>query len=759
MFQLASYFAPATFWLDMSINVMRMKKGNHQQPMLIVAKAQRQHLVLRHQSKHVINVSNRVYLVTDVTLVVSNYTGSIRILLTIIGIAKCISRKCRCTYVKFHRQTAPTGPGHHPRPNAAARLAASHPDDLFLGAPPMSVPSMSATDPYAFNFPQIYGSSDTSQLGISPESGNPDFASRYRAQADLLRRTGGTMVPPTGANGIAALYHDPQAPSSWFGWSQDGSPDPNHMHPGPGGQMQDQSLSNRFLLDDNKTGILEKDMQAAIARHNYDRETAQFNSENGIYSNGMYGRHRSGSLDLGSDSGSNTHSVPSSAASSSIHLPLDGGPAPHQMYHVGTEDLQQFPELILSEQDINHNRGPGGGVQYPMSHDLRHSSSHPNLHNEGGFSSAFGLMSIDDPNVMAGLQADGPQFFSNAAMNMAPTADPNATPMPKALRERGSQMVSASLPTPGLAREAETRELRDFWKQYIHTPLTGPGPSALDAAGLLPPGSRLPTSPNGSRRARVNSLPSAKTPTADLAEYVNGSQQGVNPSAKGVNGTSSMRTTLHGNPDDLRSYEAAVLARKAPTLNFPKKSRGSASSASPPNPPNRGITIPGAAGVNGGNYALSRPSSSNSGGSSSLAFALDQGGSPVNMPRAKVSMAPPPGAAFSSRESSVSEEPASDRPSFKRLPSQTLEPANSKRAFLSTGAEDEEDVGLMNGVGVGISKSLQNGLQGSLNGGPPRPMVNLSQHRRQISNPASLVPSIATFNSAGTAAQELGEAA
>lgn len=595
---------------------------------------------------------------------------------------------------------------------------------------------MSPTDPYAFNF--IYGPPDASQPGFS---GVPDFSSRYRAHAESLRRTSGTMVTSNGGVGVAALYNDPQASSSWFGWPQDGSSDSN-LPPGPGGQMQDPPLSNQFLLEDNKTGILEKDMQNAIARHNFDRE-AQFNNENGggTYS-GIYGRHRSESLDLGSDSGS---TVPSSAtsSSSSIHLPLDRGAA-QQMYHVGTEDQRQFP------QDINNNRGQGGGVHYPMSHDLRHSTSHPNLYNnEGGVSSAFGLMSIDDPNVIAGLQADGPQFFSNAAMNMPPTQDPNATPIPKTLRDRASQMVSASLPTPGLAREAETRELRDIWKQYIHTPFTGSGSAVLDTAALLPPGSRLPTSPNGSRRARVNSLPSSKTPTSEFAEYVNG-QQDISSSTRG---NSFLRTTLHGNSDDLRSYEAAVLARKAPILNFPKKSRGSTSSASPPNPPSRGIDAAGA--VNGGNYALSRPSSSSS-GSSSLAFALDQGGLPGSFPRVQVNMAPPHGA-FSSQESSSSEELSSDRPSFKRLPSQTLEPANNKRAFLSTDAEDEKDAGLINGVG--ISKSLQNGLQGSMNGRLSRPVVNLSDRRCQISNPASLVQSITASHGAGTTTRGLGEAA
>ena len=32
-------------------------------------------------------------------------------------LAKCAQRKIRCTYVKFHRQMAPSGPGHHnPQP-------------------------------------------------------------------------------------------------------------------------------------------------------------------------------------------------------------------------------------------------------------------------------------------------------------------------------------------------------------------------------------------------------------------------------------------------------------------------------------------------------------------------------------------------------------------------------------------------------------------------------------------------------------------
>ena len=64
--------------------------------------------------------------------------------------AKCVHRKCRCTYVKFHRQTAPVGPGHPP-PNAlphqahrAALMGApgAYPDDLMYAAAPAASSSL-----------------------------------------------------------------------------------------------------------------------------------------------------------------------------------------------------------------------------------------------------------------------------------------------------------------------------------------------------------------------------------------------------------------------------------------------------------------------------------------------------------------------------------------------------------------------------------------------------------------------------------------
>jgi hypothetical protein len=164
----------------------------------------------------------------------------------------------------------------------------------------------------------------------------------------------------------------------------------------------------------------------------------------------------------------------------------------------------------------------------------------------------------DDPGVLAGLTTDSAPYFSPVSMSIY-AEDPNATPMPiknSPGGNRGGCSNGSSSASPG---KAETRELREFWKTYMRTPLSGPVPD------LGTP-----------HRVHVNSLPSAKTPTADApppAHCVN---------RTGVNRTLSMRTTLHGHADDLRSYEAAVLARKTPTLQLAPQRRGNASASVSP---------------------------------------------------------------------------------------------------------------------------------------------------------------------------------
>ncbi|KZP15058.1 hypothetical protein FIBSPDRAFT_935430 [Athelia psychrophila] len=499
--------------------------------------------------------------------------------------AKCVSRKCRCTYVKFHRQTAPAGPGHNPRqPTTTGHLAHlpqgalprsggggpyQHQDDFLLGLGGGN-PGIPFNTGAAFNFPS-YGQGGQGDPQLSIDAGPADFGAKYRAQAELLRRAGAGGSPALGG------YGDPQA---WAGTSR-----------------------------------------ARRARASCGRATA----------------------------------TPASACT--------GG------------------------------RGHGHGNNNSGSSNGSGNNTSNNPLENGGFSSAFGLMSIDDPDVMRGLAADSAPFFSSAAMNMAPQ-DPNITPMPP---KDGRGGGGAPLRTPGLGREMETRELREFWKQYINqTPGTNGGehpPPLLNTHNLAVPGGGGGLgllSPLGGRRQRVNSLPSAKTPTAELAGFMASSKNG---------GGGGGGRTIHGNADDLRSYEAAVLARKAPTLSLvPRKGvRGQTSSASPPNYP---ASMPGGGGLGGvahkGNYTLSRPGSSQSSTTSSLAYALDR------PPRGAFAVPQAP----SSRDSSDGE-PASDRPSFKRLPSQTLGPLHAKRAALQ--GDGERDV--LPATMGSISRRL-NGLPG-----------------------------------------------
>ena len=142
--------------------------------------------------------------------------------------AKCVHRKTRCTYVKFHRQTAPLGPGHPARSHHDASNPAHPPlgplpsgpnpyrlsDPFFLpGSGPALNPSViSQSNPsgpntlyadHQFTFPP--------PLPVSAPSYNTlDYPARYRAQADLLSRTG--VIPPERALPVPAIYQDSHAP-------------------------------------------------------------------------------------------------------------------------------------------------------------------------------------------------------------------------------------------------------------------------------------------------------------------------------------------------------------------------------------------------------------------------------------------------------------------------------------------------------------------------------------------------------------------
>lgn len=265
----------------------------------------------------------------------------------------------------------------------------------------------------------------------------------------------------------------------------------------------------------------------------------------------------------------------------------------------------------------------------------------------------------------------------------------------------------------------------------MRTPLSGPGSATEVIQGGQRPG--MPVSPSA-RRSRVSSLPTAKTPPAPP----DGSHLPAANPTKGreANGTSSIRTTLPGNGEDLRSYEAAVRARKALTnLHLvPRKYRtrtGTTSASTSPtlpySPPSSSIHI-------------GRPSSSGS-IDTAMTFVGTFGEFPSQ-------------ASSSSRESSVSAGDGSSdgcRPSFKRLPSQTLGPANAKRALFSldkSGSEEGRlDVRQSSTVDViepGLPGNISKNLIG-VDGGniySRRVIVNLTDRHRRMSAPHTLnVPS------------------
>ncbi|KAJ3566573.1 hypothetical protein NP233_g6916 [Leucocoprinus birnbaumii] len=320
-----------------------------------------------------------------------------------------------------------------------------------------------------------------------------------------------------------------------------------------------------------------KDMDALSHHRSYSHgipHTLQQQSASGAgtaYQQGSSAYLRRGSGDF---TGSDTeHSLSSSAASSNVHLPLD--PLSYNDYAGTTTEGHQ-----------QHHSGFSGDET---------SSAPPN----SAVSSAFGSLSLDDPDLFSGLtnlESGGdsqPSFFPPQGMSLStgnmnlpltglsgiPADDPDATPMPLKETSTGgatnapprsaSTSNIANIPPPSgmTPREGDLRELREFWKQYMRTPLSGPGPADGSSMLVSPP-----------RRPRVASMPSAgKTPTvASTLQHQNAQRGG----GEGGRGESGMRTTLN---EDLRSYEAAVLARKAPTLNLvPKIRRGTVPALHPP---------------------------------------------------------------------------------------------------------------------------------------------------------------------------------
>jgi hypothetical protein len=281
-------------------------------------------------------------------------------------------------------------------------------------------------------------------------------------------------------------------------------------------------------------------------------------------------------------------------------------------------------------------------------------------------------MSLDDSEVLAGL-GNGAPFFDNAITNGSsshnpswgdgptPRANPCDAPPANGKKDANQQQHQDQGQTGNVpaGTPAGLKELKEMWKQYMKTPFSGqPLAHELHPAG----------SPKRERGlSRVASLPSVKTPSAVTAGWgdpmrgVNGSlpqQQQQQQHPNGTNNTqyggNAAYSRVHNHPDDLRSYEQAVLARRAPlTLHLAPRRRGNTTSTGPAAthpPPPATATAPAK-----GNRAS--PAGSGSGSDRSMSSSR---GSPI------------------SSSGSQGTEDAS-RPTFKRLPSQTLGPEYTKR--------------------------------------------------------------------------------
>lgn len=408
------------------------------------------------------------------------------------------------------------------------------------------------------------------------------------------------MLPPGAAM-------DPQLLAGIYG-AQQGVGGQSDLYPNG---LGDFAQPNQRRQDENRQSMA--DSQGFYSQHNSSGAIANYllqqsNNADLFPSAGNYNFHaRRDSIDQVSDS-SGTQSGCNSAASSSVHLPLADLTS-----HLGqnSDQPRAIPFDLDSYSGYNDNSQP-----------LPHSR-------DGRFSSAFGHLSLDDAAALAGLTSDNnAPFFSGAAMKLPPQ---DSTPRPFRDEDMAKHLARD--------RDSEMRELRDFWKQYLRTPLSGP---PLGTTPKAENGGQFGARPSPKRGlSRVASLPSVKTPS-DEKGPVYLSRVDDDPT----------RSRPFHNIEDLKSYEQAVMARQAPTtLNLaPRKTRPVTATASPVISQTRGLEP---------------------GRSPSLPHSL------ADTPRRGLLSMQPPDGPLVHDDSAVQ-----SRPSFKRLPSQTLEPANSKRTHF-----------------------------------------------------------------------------
>ncbi|KAI0071954.1 hypothetical protein K474DRAFT_478664 [Panus rudis PR-1116 ss-1] len=627
--------------------------------------------------------------------------------------AKCVQRKYRCTYVKFHRQTAPQGPGHPP-PNAlppnhphahhartgslsstvgaaSGSMLSGRPDDFVL-APPPGTTSLPAMNMYGSGFglpglgatmeyPGYPGYAPASTSGITRASptpsltaststrdsldDSPDLMSRYRAQTmnpaavnlpgigSLAGYASSTAAPATNHLGLAGPsypgYQPPTSSNSGAAWqnqsfhsSSSASPDSAHAvaakdagyagghlrypsgsavqtHPSAHAHMSSGAMGNMYSYPPPPAPVPVAQPQShheSFRDHTHGYRDHSFRDPARPYV-------RAGSEDsvggpihgepVGEYGNGRPHTSHAESASEGYYAER----LKQQQRHVSQHSAAGAnPHSSSNNENNDHNHSDGAGAGQDERQNRRP------VDGEGGFSSAFGLMSLDDPAVLAGLQSDGQPFFSNVHPHPLPSErgshrssisstsgassmmsdeasvdsglhmnssqssladefpDKNSSSSDDRAQQDDSDKTSNSgnIPFPSLSTPRE--DLREFWKQFLKTPLSGPGstggtgitpflgPSSAGLGGLITPtgsgdglqlgadwygsgvggysgGANNVSTSSGSsgssgrpqlsptrRHSRVASLPSLKTPTLSAGlnalsnEWFNTSPQG-----------------------------------------------------------------------------------------------------------------------------------------------------------------------------------------------------------------------------------------
>ncbi|KAG6840279.1 hypothetical protein C0991_007767 [Blastosporella zonata] len=429
--------------------------------------------------------------------------------------------------------------------------------------------------------------------------------------------------------------------------------------------------------------------------------------------------HRRGSLDYGDSTGSG--SVPSSASSSSFHLPADDFQN-QQHFNTNVSSIQVATMFTKSPQQASYD-------PFGSQHGTQGQASSEDLY--APFHSAFGVLSLHDP--------DAPPFFSHLEPQHQSQLQQSAP---------AQATASAAQPNPGGVGAG--------------TDTMGSDPNAMpmsrdNLSWLFSSGTNYSTpTPTGFLpRRRAASMYNGKTPTAlpDAflrADYRSHAYLGLQPRYHQHQQHQQecqeprIDVSYGGLPgpevtEDLSSWSAKIQSQRPPELRLAAKAKARRQTvAGGERAQQQPVRVPPVQPV-----LLRTPRSGDTGGDSSghrASCYLRQGSaSPVD-PHSRSS-------SVSTASWGSSDSEAQRRPSFKRLPSTTpLEQDRDRKRMLVTSASGSV-VSVGAGPVIGVDGGTSNTGNGEIaRGGTPmsavvdsgiRRVVNLAQRRRRASAGAS----------------------